>query len=136
MPGILNREEVFPPYVHPGFLWVPADVGSCSVEVLTIDINPRIARRVLCPAQNVRAVVDAVEVDPLAVVADPLVRRRPQTDHRGKRRPAGDVRHHFVVLHAGRDVIRPPHNRWDAPASFKRGSLFPAKRFGSGSGLL
>ena len=61
---------------------------SCSVEVLAIDIHPRVARRVGCLAKDVSAVVDAVEVDPLAVVADPIVGRRFQTDHRGKRRPA------------------------------------------------
>jgi len=54
--------------VNPGFLWIPADVGSCSLEVFTIDINPPVAGRVLGLPQDIGAIIDAVEVDPLAVV--------------------------------------------------------------------
>src|SRR5271166_1818153 len=122
-PRVLRRIKVLPCYVHPGFLGIIADVGTCSLEGLAIDIDPRVARRVRCFPQDVRTVVNAVEVDPLAVVADPIVGRWRETGHRGKRRPGVDMRHHFVVLYARRDVIRPPHDAWDAPAAFERGSF-------------
>src|SRR5271165_1181896 len=122
-PRVLRRIKVLPCYVHPGFLGIIADVGTCSLEGLAIDIDPRVARRVRCFPQDVRTVVNAVEVDPLAVVADPIVGRWRETGHRGKRRPRVDMRHYFIVLYARRDVIRPPHDAWDAPAAFERGSF-------------
>src|SRR5271169_1232634 len=102
--------------MHPGFLGIIADVDTCSIEYLAIDKDPRVTRRVLGLAQDVRAVVDAVEVDRLAVVTDPIVGWRCETDHAGQRCPGVDMRHHLVELHSGLNVIRPPHDSWTAPA--------------------
>src|SRR5207248_11171600 len=70
--------------------------------------------------EDVGTVVNAVEVDRLAVVAFPCaVRWRGEADHRGQRRPAINVRHHLVVLRARRNMIRPPHDARNAPTSLK-----------------
>ena len=61
--------------MYPGFLGIIADVDTCSIEYLAIDIDPGVTRRVLGLAQDVRAVVDAVEVDSLAIIADPIMWR-------------------------------------------------------------
>ena len=79
----------------------------------------------LCLSQDIGAVVDAVEVNRLALIVYPRpVRRRVQPDHRGHGGPAVDVRHHLVVLRAGRNVPGPPHQAGHSPAAFKRRSLF------------
>ena len=90
----------------------------------------------LCLAQDVGAVVDAVEVDGLAVVVLHFASgRRRDARHRRQRRPAVDVRHHFAILYARRDVSGPPHDGRNAPAAFKGRSLLAAERGGSGIGI-
>ena len=130
-PGVLGRVEILPRDVHPRLLGIAADIGPYTVESLAVDIDPRVAGRVRLLAQDVGAVVDAVEVDRLAVIAHPFVRRRGQADHRGQRRPGVDMRHHLVELRAGRDVVRPPHDARHAPAAFERRALLATERRGS-----
>src|SRR5207302_114111 len=84
-------------------LGIAADVEARGLEILAVNVNPRIPRGVLGLAEDVGTVVNAVEVDRLAVVAFPCaVRWRGEADHRGQRRPAINVRHHLVVLRARR----------------------------------
>ena len=62
-------------------------------------------------ARDVSAVVDAVEVDRLAVIVDPrTVGGRGEADHRRQRRPAVNVRHHFAIARASRNFAGCPHD--------------------------
>src|SRR5947207_4335935 len=109
--------------------WVAADVEARGLEILAVNVNPRIPRGVLGLAEDVGTVVNAVEVDRLSVVAFPFaVRWRGEADHRGQRRPAINVRHHLVVLRARRNMIRPPHNARNAPTSLEGRTFFAAER--------
>src|SRR5271163_2381997 len=86
-----------------------------------------------CLAQYVSAVIDAVEIDRLAVVVLPCaMRRRCETDHRCQRRPAVDMRHYLAITSARRDVIRPPHDAGDTEAALERRSLFSTKWHNAG----
>src|SRR5262245_45130164 len=118
--------------MHPRLLGISADVGAHSLEELAIDIDPRVARRVRRSTQDIGTVVDAVEVDALPVVADPIVRWRLKTNHGGQRRPAIDMRHHLVVLNPCRNVIRPPHDAWHTPAAFEGRAFLAAERYRAG----
>src|SRR5438876_3166952 len=132
-PGVLSRPRVFPRNVDVVVLGIAADVVARGLEILAVNVNPRIPGRVLRLAEDVGTVVNAVEVDRLAVVAFPFaVRWRLQAYHRGQRRPAVDVRHHLVVLRARRNVIRPPHNARNAPAGLERRAFRSTERVGAG----
>src|SRR5262249_36549153 len=104
----------------PRFVRVATNVGANAIQVFTIDVDPRRPRRVRCFPQDVCAVVYAVEVDPLTVVPNPIVWWGREANHRSKRRPGVDMRHHLVVSRACWYVIRPPHNAWNAPSSLER----------------
>ena len=84
-------------------------------------------------AHDIGAVINAVEVDPLAEIVLPrAVRGRGNAGHRGGRGPHVHVRHHFVVPHTGRNVPRPPHNPRDAESAFERRAFFAAERHRAG----
>ena len=92
----------------------------------------------LCLAEDVRTVVDAVEVDPFAVIAHPIMGRRREPDHRRKCCPGVNMRHHFGITCVRRDVVRPPHQARNAKAAFEWCAFFAAERHGSrvGPGIL
>src|SRR5271170_3803709 len=82
--------------------------------------------------EDVGAVVDTVEVDRLAVIVYPCaMSRRGEADEGSQCRPAVDVRHHVVVDHPRRNVSRPPHDPWNAPASFERRAFLATVRVSS-----
>src|SRR5262249_6833563 len=131
-PCIFGRPQILPCNAEVGITWITADISACSHEIFTIDINPRRAGRVLCPTEDVFAVVDAIEVDWLAVVVGPRTMRWwGQADHLGKCRPAVDVRHHLMILCTCRNVLRPPHQTGYAPAAFKCRAFFAPERSGA-----
>ena len=69
-----------------------------------------VAGRVFRFTEDIGAVVDAVEVDRLAVVVHHLACGRGlEADHGGEGGPAIDVRHYLVVLRSCRNFARPPH---------------------------
>src|SRR5262249_57453647 len=110
----------------------PRNIGAYSVEAPPINKDPAPPRRVLRLPQNVGAVIDAVEVDWLAIVVFPFaVGRRSDTRHRSQRRPAVDMRHHLAVHGAGGNVARPPHDGRYAPAAFEGPALLTAEPRGS-----
>src|SRR5262249_28620693 len=121
--------------MHPGRVWIAPDVGTRALKNLAVDTDPRVPRGVWRLAEDIGAVVDTVEVDRLAVVADPVVRRRGQTDHRGECCPTVDMRHHLVILRACGDVVGPPHDAWNAPAAFKWRAFLAAERRRAGVGI-
>jgi hypothetical protein len=114
--------------MNPRLLGIATDVGACSLENLAVDINPRSPRRVLCLAEDVCAVVDAIEVDRPPIIADPIMWRRCETRHGRERRPTVNMRHHFIEMCAGRDVIGPPHDTGHAPSTLERTTLLATKR--------
>ena len=86
--------------------------------------------------QDVLAVVDAIKVDWPAIVVGPCAAGRwGQADHLGECCPTVDMRHHFIVLRASRNVLGPPHQARDAPTGFKRCAFFAAKWRGSSVGV-
>src|SRR5277367_6137864 len=86
-----------------------------------------------CLAQYVSAVIDAVEIDRLAVVVRPCaMRRRCETDHRCQRRPAVDMRHYLAITYARWNVIGPPHDAGYTEPALERRSLFSSKGHGAG----
>src|SRR5262249_15920829 len=134
-PGVLCRVEVLPGDVDIVVVGVAADIEARAHEVFAVDGDPGIGGGVLRLAEDVGAVVDAVEVDAFAVVVLPIVRRGGDADHRGQGSPAIDVGHHFIVFRAGGDVVWPPHDAGDAPAGFEGGAFFAAERVGAGIGV-
>ncbi len=86
-------------------------------------------------ARDVGGVVDAVEVDRLAVVVLPFtVGRRRQADHRCGRGPHVHVRHHFVEDLPGRNPARRPHDARHPEGAFEARALLAAERIGAGVG--
>ena len=80
-------------------------------------------------AHDIGAVVNAVEIDRLAVVVLPCaVRRRGETDHRCQRCPAVNVRHHFAIARAGRNLAGCPHDAGHAETALERRAFFAAER--------
>ena len=89
--------EHLPRDLQIGILWVATNVVTHAQELLAVDIDPPVTRRMLRLARDVGTVVDAVEVDRLAIVVLHLaVWRWREADHRGGRGPHVHVRHHFV----------------------------------------
>src|SRR5208282_5534805 len=111
----------------PRLFGIAPDVGARAPESLTVDIDPRLTRRMLRLAKDVVAVVDGVEIDRLVVVADPFMRGRCQAGHGRQRRPGVDMRHHLVVFRPRGDVARPPHDAGYAPAALERRALLAAE---------
>src|SRR5439155_3961090 len=75
-PGVLRRPSVFPRNMDIIVLGIAADVEARGFEILAVNVNPRIPGRVFRLAEDVGTVVNAVEVDRLAVVAFPCAVRR------------------------------------------------------------
>ena len=116
-----------------GVIGIIADIGASAGKVLTVGIDPRIARRMQRLARDVGAVVDAVEIDRLAVIVDPrTVGRRGEADHRRQRRPAIDMRHHLAVACACRNLAGRPHDARYTEAALERRTFFAAERNGAG----
>src|SRR5262249_13620895 len=135
-PRVLGRPQVFPRDVEVWIVWITSEVHARAHETFAVDVDPRSPGRVLCLPEDVSTVVDAVEVDRLAVVVRPrAVRRRGEPDHFGQSRTAVDVRHYFVVLRASRDVSGPPHQAWHAPTTFKRRAFFASEGRGASVGV-
>ena len=134
-PGVLRRVEELPRDLQIGILRVTADVGTHAQELLAVGVDPAIARRMLRLARDVGGVVNAVEVDRLAVVVLPFaVGRRGEADHRGGRGPHVHVRHHFMEDLPGRNLARRPHDarhaegRLRSPCLFHRGTGWCRRR--------
>src|SRR5947208_1978463 len=66
-PGVLRRPRVFPRNVDVVVLGIAADVVARGLEILAVNVNPRIPGRVLRLAEDVGTVVNAVEVDRLVI---------------------------------------------------------------------
>src|SRR5260370_18088390 len=94
-PSVLGRPQILPRDFHIGILRVAADVDAHAAEGFAVDIDPRVPRRMPRLARDVGTVVDAVEVDALAVVVDPVGRRGLEARHGGGPWPPGHVRHYF-----------------------------------------
>ncbi len=95
-PGVLRRVEQLPRDLQIGIRGVTTDVVTHAQELLAVGIDPPVARRMPRLAGDIGAVVDAVEVDRLAVVVLPgAMRRRGEAGHRGGGGPHVHVRHHF-----------------------------------------
>jgi hypothetical protein len=75
-PGVLGGIKDFPSDVRVGILGIIADIGAGAFESLAVGIDPRGARRMPCLARDVDAVVNAVEIDRLALVVGPCPMRR------------------------------------------------------------
>jgi hypothetical protein len=75
-PSVLGSIENFPGDVGIGIRGVIADAGASALDALTVGVNPRRARRMLCFAGNVSAVVNTSKIDRLAVVVLPCAVRR------------------------------------------------------------
>jgi hypothetical protein len=76
-PSVLGGIKDFPSDVRVGILGIIADIGASAFEALTVGIDPRGVRRMPCLARDIGAVVNAVEIDRLALVVGPRpVRRR------------------------------------------------------------
>ena len=71
-PGVLGRPQILPGDFQIGIIGVPADVDADATEVLAVDIDERVPCGSWRLAGHVGTVVDAIEVDGLAVVADPF----------------------------------------------------------------
>ena len=96
-PGVLGGIEIFPGDMESGFSG-SSPMSARRPEVFAVDIDPRVARRMLRLAHDIGAVVNAVEIDRLAVVVHPrAMGRRGEADHRRQRCPAVDVRHHLAI---------------------------------------
>src|SRR5215472_15563241 len=75
-PGIFRRPHKFPGNVDPRLFWIAADISANCMEILAINKDPRFASGVWCFAENIGAIVDAVEINRLAVVVLHFSRRR------------------------------------------------------------
>src|ERR1035437_1851905 len=75
---------------------IVTDIDSNARKALAVSIDPRAARRMGCLAGHIGAVVDAIEIDRLAVIVQRLaLGRRLEANHRGRRRP--DEKWHDVT---------------------------------------
>src|SRR5262249_33712742 len=90
--GSHARPEVFPCNVEIGVLRITGDIRPCSQKTFAIDVNPLSSRRMLCFPEDVSTVIDAIEVNRLAVITCPgSMRRRCEPRHCSQCRPAANV---------------------------------------------
>ncbi len=125
----LAVHSILPRDLQIGIVGIAADVGPHSAEVFAVDVDERVPRRGRRLAGHVGAVVDAVEIDRLAVVADPCAgRRRREAGHRRGGRPHVHVRHHLVEHLPAGNPARRPHDARDAEGAFEHAALLAAER--------